>query len=211
MSIYRLKWEGDWESQQNSIAQYFSLWFGVPIWCCEEICGQHCCGKCFRSIWYGWVYTNVIGVIMDHKRDVTAVPMYEKYFTKKKFISKMRQLTVGCSFQIKWKNGSTEWVALKYLKETKPVDVFEYATACWIEKDPAFAWWVPYTLRKCDVIVPMVSLQVRKCSHKYGIDSPKAIAHTKRLDENNCNTYWTDATTKEMTNIGIAFTLLEEG
>ena len=64
--------------------------------------------------------------------------MSEKYFTTKHGRRNMRQSTVGWSFQIKWNNGSTEWVALKYLKETNPVDVDEYANDRWIEKDPVF-------------------------------------------------------------------------
>ena len=53
---------------------------------------------------------------MDHKRDGTAVPMSEKYFTTKQGIRKMRQSTMLWSFKITWKNGPTEWVELKYLK-----------------------------------------------------------------------------------------------
>ena len=40
-------------------------------------------------------YTNVMEVIMDHKRDGAAVPMSEKYFTTKQGRRKMRQFTVG--------------------------------------------------------------------------------------------------------------------
>ena len=43
-------------------------------------------------------------------------------------------------------------------KETNPVDVAEYVTACGIEKDLVFVWWVRYTLSNCDVIVSEVSL-----------------------------------------------------
>ena len=96
------------------------------------------------------------------------------------------------------------------MKETNPVDVEEYATASGIEKEPAFAWWVPYTLFKRDVIVLAVYLRVQKCSQKYGIEIPMPIAEAKRLDEKNGNNYCTDATTGEIINIGIAFTLLEE-
>ena len=66
--------------------------------------------------------------------------MSENNFTTKQGKQKMRQLTVGWPFQIKWKNGYTEWVALKYLKETNPVDISWYATACGIKKEPSFAW-----------------------------------------------------------------------
>ena len=46
------------------------------------------------------------------------------------------------------------------------INVAEYVTASAIEQEPAFACWVPYTLRKRDVIVSAVSLRIRKASHK---------------------------------------------
>ena len=56
-----------------------------------------------------------------------------------------------------------------------------------------------------------VSLRVRKCSHKYGIEIPTSITHAKRIDQKNGNTFWTDAILKEMKNVGIAFTILVLG
>ena len=40
-------------------------------------------------------YTNVMEVILDHKRDRTAVPMSEKYFMTKQGSHKMRQSNLG--------------------------------------------------------------------------------------------------------------------
>ena len=97
------------------------------------------------------------------------------------------------------------------MKESNPVDVAEYVTACGIKQEPAFAWWVPYTLRKRDVIVSAVSSRVIKASHKYGIEIPTSIASARNIDENNGNKYWIKAINKEMTNVGIAFTILDDG
>ena len=102
-------------------------------------------------------YTNVMATVLDHKRDGTSVPMLEKYFTTKHGKRTMRQSTKGWSFHIKWRDGTTSWVDLKELKEINPVDITEYATACRIQDEPAFAWWLPYTLRKQYVIVSAVS------------------------------------------------------
>ena len=89
--------------------------------------------------------------------------MSGKYFKTKKGKRTQRKTTVGWALQTKWKNGSKQWVKLKDLKESNPVDVAEYVTARGIQDDPAFSWWVPYTLRKSDVIVSAVSSRVRKC------------------------------------------------
>ena len=50
-----------------------------------------------------------------------------------------------------------------------------------------------------------------KCLHRYGIEIPTSIAHAKRIDLKNGNNFWMNAITKEMTNVGIAFTILDEG
>ena len=126
-------------------------------------------------------HANVLEAILDHKRDGTAVPMSGKYFKTKQGRQTQRNTTVVWELQIKWKNGSKQWVRLKDLKESNPVDVAEYTTARGIQEEPAFSWWVPYTLRNKDIIVSAVSLRVRKYSHKYGIEIPHLFHMLKEL------------------------------
>ena len=54
-------------------------------------------------------------------------------------------------------------------------------------------------------------MQVRKASHKYGIEIPTSIASARKIDEKNGNNYWITAIQKEMTNVGIAFTIIDNG
>jgi len=82
--------------------------------------------------------------------------------------------------------GQTEsWVPLKDMKESHPVDVAEFAKTRGIDGEPAFAWWVPYTLKKRDVIIA----SVRKTTHKYGIEVPLNIEESYRIDEKNGDTF----------------------
>ena len=148
---------------------------------------------------------------LEINRNGMAVPLSVKYFKTKQGSQTQHNTTVRWALQINWKNGSTQWIKLKDLKESNPVYVEEYATARGIQEEPAFSWWVPYTLRKRDMIVYAVFSRIRKCSHKYGIEIPTSIAHSKRIDLKNGNNLWMDAITKEMTNVGIAFTILDEG
>ena len=89
---------------------------------------------------------------------------------------------MGWALQIKWKKFLKSWVNLKDWKESNTVDVADYVTACGIEQEPAFAWWVTYTLRKRDIIVSAVYLKVKRCSHKYGIEVPTSIVSAKNID-----------------------------
>ena len=91
------------------------------------------------------------------------------------------------------------------------METAEFARARGIDDEAAFAWWVPYTLRKRDVILSKIKARIRKTTHKYGIEIPTSVEHAKQIDIRNRNTFWMDALETEMRNIGIAFELLEDG
>lgn len=79
-----------------------------------------------------------------------------------------------------------------------------------IADEPDFAWCVPYTLRKCSIILSKVTAWIRKTTQKYGIRIPTSVKHTLALDNKNGNTFWRDALAKELTQVGITFKVLGE-
>jgi hypothetical protein len=87
----------------------------------------------------------------------------------------------------------------------------EYVTARNIADEPAFAWWVPYVLRKQDLIVSAVTTRVQKTSHKYGIELPTYVKHATEIDQKNGNTLWQDALSKEKGNACVAFEIWGPG
>ena len=87
---------------------------------------------------------------------------------------------------------------MKLLKENYPIEVAEYAEANDIANEPAFAYWVPYTLRKRDRILSSVHSRIKKATHKYGIEVPMSVEHAKKIDLANGNRCWMDAIDKEM-------------
>jgi hypothetical protein len=95
--------------------------------------------------------------IIVHKSSGEAIKMADKYITTKTGTRRLRQTTVGWKFLVEWDNSSRQWIDLKLLKESNPVQVAEYVTARNIDDEPAFAWWVPYVLRKRDVIISAVN------------------------------------------------------
>jgi hypothetical protein len=106
---------------------------------------------------------------------------------------------------IKWKDGSTTWVALKDMKEAYPVQVAEYAVSARIADEPAFAWWVPFTLKKRNRIIAKVKSKYWVKTHKFGIKIPKTVEEARAIDAENGNTLWWDAICKEMRNVRPAF------
>ena len=97
----------------------------------------------------------------------------------------MRQTTCGWSLLIQCKYETESWATLKGLKDYQPVEAAEYAKYRGIADEPDFAWWVPYTLNKCDVILSAVKSQIRKTTHKYGIEIPTSVDNGNELDQKN--------------------------
>ena len=68
------------------------------------------------------------------------------------------------------------------MKKSHPVEVAEYARTRGIDKEPAFEWWVPHTLKKRQVILAAHKKKIRKMTHKYGIEIPTSVEHVFELD-----------------------------
>jgi hypothetical protein len=121
--------------------------------------------------------------IIDHKSLGEAIKMEDKYITTKTGTWCLRQTTAGWKFLVEWANSSRQWIDLKLLKESNPVQVAEYVTARNIADESAFAWWDPYVLRKRDVIVSAVNSWVKRKNHKYGIEVPTSVKHAIKIDQ----------------------------
>ena len=110
---------------------------------------------------------------------------------------------------MQWKDGSTNCVALKDMKELYPVQVAEYAIASPISMEPAFAWWGPHVLKKRNWIISKVKSKYWLRTHKFGIRIPKTIEEACWLDRENGDNLWWEAICKEMKNIRPAFEVFE--
>ena len=89
----------------------------------------------------------LLDAIVDYRKDGHAVGNADRYIiVKGKRVP--RKTTKGWHLCVQWRDGSTSWERLADLKESNPVDVAEFAKSRCIDHEPAFAWWVPYTLKK---------------------------------------------------------------
>jgi len=137
----------------------------------------------------GYSTTLMAGIVDYHKDEAMAVPKADKWVVTKRGQRRLRRLTAGWKLLVQWKDGSETWVPLKDMKESHPVETAEFAKARGIDDEVAFAYWVPYTLRKRDVIISVIKSRTRKTSHKYGIELPKSVEHAYELDSKNGNTF----------------------
>ena len=126
--------------------------------------------------------------ILVHENMGNALSSKDAYITTKRGLRKLRQTKIGWKFLCEFKDGSNTWVSLKVFKESRPIEVAEYVTALNLETEPAFSWWVPYTLKKRDRIIASINNRVIKSNHKLGIKIPRNTKEALNLDQENGNT-----------------------
>ena len=148
--------------------------------------------------------------IIDHRTNGKAVTQQDAFVVMKNGNKRRRETTIGWELLVQWKDGSTNWVALKDIKESYPVQVSEYAVASRISMEPAFAWWVPKVLKKRNRIISKLKSKYWLRTHKFGIQIPKSVEEAKELDRKNGNTLWWDAICKEMRNVRPGFQVWEK-
>ena len=94
--------------------------------------------------------------IVDHRFDSDAISKEDAIIMQKNGVPKRAKTTKGYQLFVQWKDGSGNWVSLKDLKDSYPVQLAEYAVQAKIHDMPTFAWWVQYTLKKRGVIMSKI-------------------------------------------------------
>ena len=148
--------------------------------------------------------------IIDYRTTGNEVKQQDAFITTRTGTKRRRETTIRWDLLVQWKDGSTNWIALKDLKESYPVQVAEYSVGARILMEPAFAWWVPYTLKKRNWIVAKVKSKYWIQTHKFGVRIPKSVQEAKELDHQNGNSLWWEAICKEMKNVRPAFEVWEK-
>ena len=139
--------------------------------------------------------------IIGYRVLADAIPRSQGTYTTPSGAVRKKQTTRGWEFCMQWKGGTTEWVSLKDLKDSYPVQLTDYAVTHNIDTEPAMAWWVPFVMKKRDHIISKVKSKYWQRTHKYGICILKNIEEARMIDAQNGNTYWQDAINKEMAQI----------
>ena len=153
---------------------------------------------------------SILSSIIDHECDDTvAIPRDQSTYMYNN-TSKHRITTKGWKIKIEWKDGSCSWLPLKIVKESNPLELAEYAVSRKIHLEAAFAWWVPYTIKKRNRIIKLVQHRTVKHDMKFGVKIPQNVKAAEALDKENGNTLWQDSINKELKNVIIAFKLLDE-
>ena len=91
---------------------------------------------------------------------------------------------------VEWKDGSSSFISLKYLKASNTVELAKYVAVKHLDIEPAFKWWVRDVLRRCNRIIAKVNAKYWRMKHKFGIQAPKSVDKDLAIDKKNVNTLW---------------------
>ena len=118
--------------------------------------------------------------IVDHRSNATAISKDDGFVISSGGNRTAKRTTRRWELYVEWKDGTSDWVKLKDLKDSNPVELAEYAVANLIANEPAFKWWVPLTLKKRNRVIANVKSKYWRTTHKFGIRVPKSINEAYR-------------------------------
>ena len=124
-----------------------------------------------------------IGEIVDHRVMEESIPKNEGTFITRSRMKRKKRTKWGWEICVQWKDGSTNWIALKGLKDSYSLDLENYAVTNKIQDELTFAWWVPYVLIKRKIIISKLRSKYWKNTHKYGIQISKSMKQVKEIDK----------------------------
>jgi hypothetical protein len=114
---------------------------------------------------------------------------------------KLPKTTKGVEIQVHFRDDTHSWMPMNEVRQSNPIELEEYAVQHGIANEPAFAWWVPHTLRTRRRMVSKIKSKYWMVTHKFGIELPKSVEHAYRIDKETGTTFWHEAIEKEMKRI----------
>lgn len=114
---------------------------------------------------------------------------------------KLPKTTKGVEIRVRFKDGSENWLPMSEVRNSNPIELAEYAIQRGIANEPAFAWWVPRTLRLRRRMISKVQSKYWRTTHKFGIEVPKSVTDAYRIDRETGTDFWHVAIDKEMKKI----------
>ena len=153
----------------------------------------------------------MLNEIIDHHKNKAAVSHDDVYVPSRSGCISQRHMTKGWEMNVLWKDGMSDWVSLRDMKESFPIQTAEYAVANKLVEEPTFAWWIKDILKKRDRILGKVKTRYWKHTHKYGLELPKMVKEALEIDRQMGTDFWRKAIKKEMKNVMPAFQFTEDG
>ena len=143
--------------------------------------------------------------VTDHKRDYSAITTVDGFITSSNGNLHFNNMTRCWKLLVECKDGSVDWVPLKDLKHSNPVELTKYAVVNKIIDGPVFGCWFKDTLRCQDRIISKLKSKYCHTSHKFYIQVTKTVKEAYEINRKSGTDFWTKAIAKLITNICISF------
>ena len=95
----------------------------------------------------------VLTEVTDHKKDDSSIATVDIFIKSSSGNLHRNSMTRRWKLLVEWKDGSVDWVPLKDLKQSNPVELAEYAAENDISDEPSFNYCVKETLGHRDKII----------------------------------------------------------
>ena len=80
----------------------------------------------------------MLDAITGHRSSEDVVTSTDQYMILKNGQRKLRQTTRGWDLCVQWRTGDEQWLPLRVLKESNPVEVADYAVVNGLLNEPSF-------------------------------------------------------------------------
>ena len=147
--------------------------------------------------------------IIGHRANKAAMTKENGFIEHANGHRKPKKTTHGWEIEVEFRDSTTTWMSLRDVKEANPIELAEYAVGNNIDDEPAFAWWVPYTLKKRERMISKVKTKYWRTTHKYGVRLPKNAAEALEIDKETGTDYWEKAMNKEMKKAKVSYEEVE--
>ena len=101
-----------------------------------------------------------------HRKTADAIPEHKGTFLTSHGIKRKKRTTQGWEFLARWKGGTSDWVTLKELKESCPVQLADCVISNDLQGEPAFDWWLSCVNKKRKAVVSKVKSKYFQQTHK---------------------------------------------
>lgn len=102
----------------------------------------------------------LLSEITNHRKDATAIPKSEGFYMRRGGNKVAKKTIRGWELLVEWKDGSSNWIALKDLKVSNPIELAEYAIANELQDEPAFQWWIREAIRQRNRIIKKIKRSI---------------------------------------------------
>ena len=154
---------------------------------------------------------SILKAITNHKASDDAITKHQGFYFTPSGVKCRVITTKGWKLMVEWQDGTSSWIALKDIKDAKPLEVADYASRTGLLDEPAFAWWAAHVLKKRTRLINQVKHRMVKKDLKFGVRVPNSMEEALQFDKDNGNDLWAKSIEKELKNVRVAFELLREG